>query len=77
MCQTPGSTHDKTKVGYEIPFTRHFYVFQPPRSLQEIDRDLKTVTYEILELLREVTHEPALFMNTGRRKRRPYDRLSS
>ena len=49
--------HDKTKVGYEIPFTRHFYVFQPPRSLAEIDHDLKTVTSEILELLREVTHE--------------------
>ena len=21
---------DKTKVGYEIPFNRHFYVFKPP-----------------------------------------------
>ncbi len=49
--------HDKTKIGYEIPFTRHFYVFQPPRLLEEIDHDLKTVTSEILELLREVTHE--------------------
>lgn len=49
--------HEKTKVGYEIPFTRHFYVFQPPRSLDEIDRDLKAVTDEILALLREVTHE--------------------
>ena len=25
--------HDKTKVGYEIPFNRHFYVFKPPRPL--------------------------------------------
>jgi type I restriction enzyme M protein len=25
--------HEKTKVGYEIPFNRHFYVFQPPRPL--------------------------------------------
>ncbi len=49
--------HDKTKIGYEIPFMRHFYVFQPPRALEEIDHDLKTVTNEILELLREVTHE--------------------
>ena len=24
--------HDKTKVGYEIPFNRHFYVFEPPRQ---------------------------------------------
>ena len=49
--------HSKTKVGYEDPFTRHFYKFVPPRSLEEIDSDLKTVTAEILELLREVTHE--------------------
>ena len=49
--------HDKTKIGYEIPFTRHFYDFQPPRGLDEIDNDLKRVTSEILELLREVTHE--------------------
>ena len=26
--------HEKTKVGYEIPFNRHFYVFKPPRDLQ-------------------------------------------
>ena len=24
--------HEKTKVGYEIPFNRHFYVFKPPRD---------------------------------------------
>ena len=29
--------HEKTKVGYEIPFNRHFYVFTPPRPLAEID----------------------------------------
>ncbi|TIL39699.1 MAG: SAM-dependent DNA methyltransferase, partial [Mesorhizobium sp.] len=29
--------HEKTKVGYEIPFNRHFYVFEPPRPLAEID----------------------------------------
>jgi hypothetical protein len=27
----------KTKVGYEIPFTRHFYKYVAPRSLDEID----------------------------------------
>ena len=32
---------EKTKIGYEIPFNRHFYVFEPPRSLAEIDADLK------------------------------------
>jgi type I restriction enzyme M protein len=46
----------KTKVGYEIPFTRHFYKFVSPRSLDEIDADLKLVTGEILALLSEVTH---------------------
>ncbi len=25
--------HDKTKIGYEIPLTRHFYKYVPPRPL--------------------------------------------
>jgi type I restriction enzyme M protein len=29
--------HTKTKVGFEIPFARHFYVCVPPRPLAEID----------------------------------------
>ncbi|MDP2828918.1 MAG: class I SAM-dependent DNA methyltransferase [Sulfuricellaceae bacterium] len=43
--------HDKTKVGYEIPFNRHFYVFQPPRPLAEIDTDLKQCTDRILTMI--------------------------
>ena len=43
--------HDKTKVGYEIPFNRHFYVFKPPRPLHQIDADLKQVTDRILTLI--------------------------
>jgi type I restriction enzyme M protein len=43
--------HEKTKVGYEIPFNRHFYVFTPPRSLSEIDTDLKKVTDNILKMI--------------------------
>ena len=43
--------HEKTKVGYEIPFNRHFYVFKPPRSLHEIDAELKGVTDRILTML--------------------------
>ena len=39
-----GIDHDKTKIGYEIPFNRHFYVFEPPRPLAEIDADLAEVT---------------------------------
>ena len=41
-------------VGYEIPFNRHFYVYQPPRDLTEIDADLDRVSAEIMQLLREV-----------------------
>ncbi|MCD9900894.1 type I restriction-modification system subunit M [Streptomyces sp. MT29] len=47
--------HTKTKVGYEIPFTRHFYVYEPPRPLTEIDAELKALEAEIQELLGEVT----------------------
>jgi type I restriction enzyme M protein len=46
--------HGKTKTGYEIPFTRHFYKYVPPRPLEEIDADLNKLTGEIMELLREV-----------------------
>jgi len=44
----------KTKVGYEIPFSRQFYVYKPPRPLEEIDAELNTLVGEIMELLREV-----------------------
>jgi len=43
--------HSKTKKGYEIPFNRHFYVFTPPRPLEEIDAELKQVTERILEMI--------------------------
>lgn len=41
-------------VGYEIPFNRHFYVYQPPRDLKEIDANLDAVSSEIMKLLQEV-----------------------
>ncbi len=44
----------KTKVGYEIPFTRHFYKYKPPRPLAEIDADLEKQVAKIMGLLREV-----------------------
>lgn len=47
--------HTKTKMGYEIPFTRHFYVYKPPRPLAEIDAELKSLDAEIQALLGEVT----------------------
>lgn len=46
--------HEKTKIGYEIPFNRHFYVFEPPRPLAEIDADLREVTARIQAMLTEL-----------------------
>jgi type I restriction enzyme M protein len=46
--------HDKTKIGYEIPLTRHFYKYMPPRPLEEIDAEIKKLEDEIQQLLVEV-----------------------
>ena len=46
---------DKTKVGYEIPLNRHFYRYEPPRPLETIEADIKTLEQEIMGLLAEVT----------------------
>jgi type I restriction enzyme M protein len=46
---------EKTQVGYEIPFNRHFYVFQPPRPLAEIDAELKACTDKILTMIGGLT----------------------
>ena len=43
---------DKTRVGYEIPFNRHFYVFKPPRPLAAIDAELKQTTDRILDMIK-------------------------
>ena len=45
----------KTKVGYEIPLNRHFYQYEPPRPLDAIEADIKTLERDILKLLAEVT----------------------
>ncbi|HZG21072.1 MAG TPA: class I SAM-dependent DNA methyltransferase [Herbaspirillum sp.] len=45
---------EKSKVGYEIPFNRHFYVFEPPRSLHAIDEELKAVSANIMRMLGEL-----------------------
>lgn len=47
--------HSKTKIGFEIPFTRHFYTYTPPRQLAEIDAELKSLELKIQQLLEEVT----------------------
>lgn len=43
------------KVGYEIPFTRHFYEYKPPRDLKEIETDIKQTETELAQLLKELT----------------------
>ena len=45
----------KTKIGHEIPLNRHFYRYEPPRPLEEIELDIKMLESEILSLLKEVT----------------------
>jgi type I restriction enzyme M protein len=45
---------DKTKVGYEIPLNRHFYVYQPPRPLAAIEEDIKSLEADIMAMLGEV-----------------------
>jgi len=44
----------KSKVGYEIPFNRHFYVFEPPRPLEVINAELKDVSVRIMRMLGEL-----------------------
>jgi type I restriction enzyme M protein len=43
--------HSKTKIGYEIPLNRHFYIYQPPRPLEEIEAEMKALEQEVAELL--------------------------
>ncbi len=44
--------YDKTKVGYEIPINRHFYVYKPPRPLDQIEADITRLEGEIARLLK-------------------------
>ncbi len=43
------------RVGYEIPVTRYFYEYQPPRALEEIEADIEKVENELLGLFKELT----------------------
>ena len=47
--------HARTKIGYEIPLTRQFHRYVPPRPLAEIDAEIRVLEEEIQGLLREVT----------------------
>lgn len=47
--------HKKTKMGYEIPFNRHFYIYEPPRKLEKIEKDIEDVTLDIIKMLKGIT----------------------
>ena len=51
----PDAWHDskKDKIGYEINFTQYFYIYEPPRSLNDIENDINNLTKEIQSLLME------------------------
>ena len=46
--------YSKTKIGYEIPLTRLFYRYEPPRPVSEIDAELDCLEDRVQELLAEV-----------------------
>ncbi|OGB28317.1 MAG: DNA methyltransferase [Burkholderiales bacterium RIFCSPLOWO2_12_FULL_61_40] len=47
--------HSKIKVGYEIPFNRHFYKYEPPRALEAIEADILALEKDIMAMLKDVT----------------------
>ena len=53
----PDAWHDpdKAKIGYEIPLTRHFYTYTPPRAIHEIDAEIMALEAEVQTLLKGVT----------------------
>ncbi|MCL2006575.1 MAG: type I restriction-modification system subunit M [Treponema sp.] len=44
----------KTKIGYEIPFTRLFYKYQPPRDIAEIYANIKELEKQEAALMKEL-----------------------
>ena len=44
--------HTKTKIGVEIPFTRQFYVYKPPRPVEEIAAEIKELEAQIQEWMK-------------------------
>jgi type I restriction enzyme M protein len=47
------------KVGYEINFNRYFYIYAPPRPLEEIEADIRELEAEIVRMLGEITGSSA------------------
>ena len=46
--------HSKTKIGYEIPFTRQFYTYTPPRPVAEIREEIETLESQIQHLMKDL-----------------------
>jgi type I restriction enzyme M protein len=46
--------HSKTKIGYEIPFTRQFYVYTPPRPVAEIRSEIESLEKQIQDLMKDL-----------------------
>ncbi|MBK9097536.1 MAG: SAM-dependent DNA methyltransferase [bacterium] len=46
--------HSKTKVGYEINFTKYFYKYKPLRSLDEIKKEILALEEETKDSLKEL-----------------------
>ena len=44
--------HTKTKIGFEIPFTRQFYVYTPPRPVAEIAAEIKDLEAQIQDWMK-------------------------
>jgi type I restriction enzyme M protein len=44
--------HDKTRIGYEIPFTRQFYIYTPPRPVAEIRAEIDTLEAQIQQWMK-------------------------
>ena len=46
--------HSKTKIGYEIPFTRQFYVYTPARPVSELRGEIEALEKQIREMMRQL-----------------------
>ncbi|MBD3377255.1 N-6 DNA methylase [candidate division KSB1 bacterium] len=58
--------HKKTKVGYGIPLNRHFYRYEPPRELEEIETDIKKLEQDIVSMLAEITGSTGVAPRAGK-----------
>jgi type I restriction enzyme M protein len=47
--------HSKTKIGYEIPFTRHFFKYEKPRLSSEIASEVEAIEIQIKELMKDLS----------------------